>query len=139
MIYREGENIPGSYRVTNRLNVSVKNIDLVGKLIDAAIKAGANEMTSLEFSSSDTAEAAKQARGLAITQAKESAQLLAETAGSRLGPVLSITELQDSMPVPRPLMKTAAFGAAEAVADSTPVSANSSTVVITVEARFALY
>jgi uncharacterized protein YggE len=136
-VYKDGASIPGDYRVTNRVNVAVKDLDAVGRLIDAAIKAGANEMTQLSYSSSNTEAAVKEARSLAVKQAQEAARLLAENAGARLGRVISLTEAAGSMPAPRPLVK--AMNAEAAVEDAlTPVSANDSTVTVTIEARFEL-
>ncbi|MDR1786086.1 MAG: SIMPL domain-containing protein [Spirochaetaceae bacterium] len=137
MVYRDGANIPGDYRVTNRLNVSVKDLTSVGKLIDGAIQAGANEMTSLTYSSSDTEAAVKQARALAVTQAREAAQLLAETSGAGLGRVLSITELGGAVPAPRLMVKALADSAAFEES-STPISATDSAVTVTVEVQFEL-
>ena len=63
--WENGRQIKGNYQVSNQLLVIVRNPSNAGKVIDAAVKAGANEFSSLEYNVSNTAPAVKQARILA--------------------------------------------------------------------------
>ena len=138
---KTGRTIPEDYRVTNQIKILVKKIDKVSEVIDLALKSGANQLSSLNYGVTDTELAKKQARSLAISQAHESANLLAGASGAKLGKVLSISEHADyAYPKARKfnaVMATADLGAEEA-AISTPVSGGSSTVTVSVDAVYQL-
>lgn len=82
-----------NYIVTNKINVTINNIEQAGAIIDSAIAAGANELTSLEYSvTADTSEAIKKARMIAVKDAEEKAQILAGATGAKVGQIMTITE-----------------------------------------------
>lgn len=135
-----GTSIPGDYRVTNQIKILVKKIDMISDVIDLSLKSGANQLSSLSYGITDTETAKKQARSLAIQQAKESANLLAGASGASLGKVLSISE-HSNLAYPRAVMMksmaTANMDMAEEAA-STPISGGSSTITISVDAVYQL-
>ncbi|MDE5898706.1 MAG: SIMPL domain-containing protein, partial [Treponemataceae bacterium] len=132
--YVNGRSVPGDYRVSNMLTVVLKDVTKAGSVIDAAIAAGANELTSLSFSVSDTSEAEDQARVLAVEQARHAAEILAESGGARLGRLLSISEESYSQPA----LQSNRLLTAGYADGGTPVTAGKSTVTVTVRATFAL-
>lgn len=134
--YANGRNVPGQYNVSNDLSIIVRDITKAGAVIDSAVKSGANGLSSLTFSATKQEEAVKQARILAIKQAEETASLLATTSGATLGKVITITEQQGSNYPRTNLMKATAFASNES--SPTPVSAQSTTVSITVNCTFEL-
>ena len=81
--------VPVRYHVDNTLYVTVRALDTVGDVIDAATAAGANQMYGLTFSSGETAAYEKALRR-AYEDAAAKAALLAEAAGQTLGEVVSI-------------------------------------------------
>ena len=84
----------GEYTVRNTIAVVIRNIDLTGKVIDAAVKnnTGANGITSFEYLVSDKATALREARTLAIKNAQDAAALLAGASGCKVENVLEIRE-----------------------------------------------
>jgi uncharacterized protein YggE len=84
----------GEYTVRNTIAVLIRNIDLTGKVIDAAVKnnTGANGVTSFEYLVSDKASALREARTLAIKNAQDAAALLAGASGCKVNGVLEIRE-----------------------------------------------
>jgi len=84
----------GEYTVRNTIAVVIRNIDLTGKVIDAAVKnnTGANGITSFEYQVSDKATALREARTLAIKNAQDAASLLAGASGCKINNVLEIRE-----------------------------------------------
>ena len=84
----------GEYTVRNTIAVTIRNIDLTGKVIDAAVKnnTGANGITSFEYLVSDKATALREARTLAIKNAQDAASLLAGASGCKVNGVLEIRE-----------------------------------------------
>ncbi len=87
-----------NYTVKNKVRVVLNDVTLAGKLIDAAVAAGANELTSLSYNVKDDTEAVKQARMLAVKQAEDTAQMLAGATGAKLGKILTINEYSSGMP-----------------------------------------
>ena len=84
----------GEYTVRNTIAVLIRNVDLTGKVIDAAVKnnTGANGITSFEYLVSDKATALREARTLAIKNAQDAASLLAGASGCKVNGVLEIRE-----------------------------------------------
>lgn len=81
------------YRVSNNVNVKIRDLDTVGQVLDAAIEAGANNIYGVEFALDDVSEAQTQAREQAIADASERAAEISEFAGVTLGPVVSLSEI----------------------------------------------
>lgn len=135
--WSNGRSWPGKYQVRNSLNITIKNTSLASTVIDTAVAAGANELTSLSFSVADTSSLVRQARMLAVQQAQDAASLLAGASGCKIGQVVSISENNNSGA--RLLSKTFKAEAAMAVADaSTPVSAGKIEVSSNVTITYAL-
>lgn len=83
-----GQIIATNYSVDNTVYVTIRDIDKLGDLLDAAIAAGANSIYSIQFDVEDKTEANKEARANAVEEAKAQAQDLAEVAG------LSLVDIQ---------------------------------------------
>ncbi|MEW5420372.1 SIMPL domain-containing protein [Amorphus sp. 3PC139-8] len=105
------------YRVTNGVTVRVRQLDTLGGLLDTLVKAGANDVSGIQFAISNTDKLEDTARTAAVADAKHKAALYAEAAGVRLGRVLAITEGGNQEPRPMPMMRM------EASAMSVPVEA----------------
>lgn len=84
----------GEYTAKNTITVLVRNIDVTTKVIDAAVKnnIGANGIISFEYLVSDKANALKEARLLAVTNAQDAAALIAGATGCKVNSVLEIKE-----------------------------------------------
>lgn len=82
----------GGYNATQLLIVKVTNLsankDLVSQVIDAATKAGVNQIQGVSFDSSKLEELKQEARLKAITDAKNKAGNIAGNLGVRLGKVI---------------------------------------------------
>ena len=63
----------------------------MSKVIDAAASKGANNVYSLVFQASKNAEATKQAITLAVKDARDRAQIMAEAAGKTLGELVDMS------------------------------------------------
>ena len=121
-----------SYLVSNTVLVDVSDIAVVGKVLDAAITAGANEISSVSLYREDTQTAYQEALGAAVKRARMEASTMALAAGGRLGPLLDISSSGTNWP--SPVMKTgrmASFAAAE-----TPIAAGEQTISASVSTRW---
>ena len=86
--YRHVENrspaITG-YTVHNTVVVDVRQIDQVGRVIDASLGAGANMINSLDFYAANTEDARRAALAAAVEKARLDAEVIARAAGGTLG------------------------------------------------------
>jgi uncharacterized protein len=85
-----------SYVVDNTVNVTVRDLDKLGDLLDSAIVAGANSIYSIQFDVADKTEATKEARAKAVEDAKLQAQELADVAGLSLLDIQTINFFESS-------------------------------------------
>ena len=76
----------------NSLFVSTTDIDGVDGYIDAAFAAGANNLDYVDFTVTNTSEPGAKALELAVANAREKAQVIADAAGLKLGDILEINE-----------------------------------------------
>jgi uncharacterized protein len=90
------------YRVENTLQLRSRQLNLAGRFIEAAIKAGADRVDSVVFDLADPRRDRSQAIAEATANARADAQALAEAAGVRLGKVLHL-QLDDAALPPRPM------------------------------------
>lgn len=81
------------YHVNNDVQVTIRELDNIGAVLEAAIGAGANNIYGVTFRAEDPNEARSEARALAIEDASAKAQELAGLAGVELGNVVYISEI----------------------------------------------
>ncbi len=123
------------YRVNNQLNVIVRKLDDLGKILDAAVTAGANNVYGITFGVADPATSIAQARAAAVKDAQDKATQLAKAANVTLGKVISINE--GGSVTPRAFNAMAApalsFGGGEV-----PIQSGSLDLTVSVDMRFAV-
>jgi uncharacterized protein YggE len=78
--------------VRNMVQVTIRDIDHAGYLLDRLVEAGANEVRGIRFALQDDAKMASQARALAAADARQKAEHLAKLHDAHLGKVLRISE-----------------------------------------------
>lgn len=120
------------YRASERVTVILHRPDLAGELVSAGVAAGATGTGGPNFFVGDREAAYDAALVEAARRAKAKAEALAAAAGAVLGPVITIAESGDVVPVPAAEPKGKATEAAP------PVKPGSSTVTATVTAVFEL-
>ena len=89
----EGASQETTYRVSNNVNVIIRDLETVGDILDAAIEAGANNIYGVNFSLDKPSAVESDARAKAMDDARAKAQELADLAGMELGQILSISEV----------------------------------------------
>jgi len=114
---QSGTEITG-YQAANQVDVTVRNMDKVGAVIDAAVGAGANFTNGVTFQVSDQNRGVNDALTAAVENARSKAEALAAAGGARLGQVLSIEETSAPNPGP-PILFERDVAAAQAA--PTPV------------------
>jgi uncharacterized protein YggE len=90
----------GVYRVSNMVQVTIRDLNTVGDIIDAAVAAGANNVWGVTFGLEDTEALEAQAREKAVANARARAESLAELNGVAVGDVIHISEIVGAQPGP---------------------------------------
>lgn len=79
-----------TYSVSSMLDITVRDLNVIGKLIDDATKAGANTSYGINFLSSQSSDAYLKALGRAVEDAKMKADVIAAAAGLMVGEIEAI-------------------------------------------------
>ena len=112
--------------------MTIRNLDLAGKVLSAATGAGANQLYGLRFEIEDPSPLQVEARRAAVADARQRAERLAQLAGVKLGPAQSITEIDGGGSGPMPM-----FAAAK-LDSSAPVERGELTITSTVQIVYSL-
>jgi uncharacterized protein YggE len=85
--------VQGAYRVSSMLQVTVRDVEKAGAVLDGVVTAGANQVYGVSFTVSDDQPWQSEARKKAMADARSRAGELASLAGVELGEVLSVSEV----------------------------------------------
>ena len=132
--YDQDRRIFLGYVVSNGVNVTVRKIDSLGAVIDAAIAAGGNdiEFDWLDYGFSDSAALERKARKAAVADMQDKAGQLAEFSGRQLGNLKVISET----PVADVFGSVREFAAL--AADSTPIMVGEEEISVTIHGVYEL-
>ena len=102
--YREGQapRITG-YQANNTVTARVRNVDNLGRVIDAAVGAGGNTVNGVSFAHQNVDAQLDAARRAAIAEARRRAELYASALGMRVQRIVAVQEgggFSPPMPVP---------------------------------------
>jgi uncharacterized protein len=123
------------YQATNEIMIHTTQLDSVGEIIDVAIRSGANHINHVHFDLEDLHNLKMQALGAATEQARQKAEVLAESAGENIKGLHSIEEgITDYTPfrMREEMLDTQV----EVVAEPTPIVPDEITVRASVTAKF---
>lgn len=91
-----GAAVISGYSVTNSVEVTMNDVNAAGRVLDAAVKAGANTIGGIRFSLKDPQPVRAQALRLATQQARAQAEAIAQGLGGRTGRILAATDSSSS-------------------------------------------
>ncbi|HEY7691398.1 MAG TPA: SIMPL domain-containing protein [Gaiellaceae bacterium] len=127
---QSGDAVVG-YTATNSVSATVRNLAKVGAVIDAAVDAGANQVSGPNLVRSDSAALYRAALRAAVADAKGKAQAIAAASGLHIRRISDVTE-GSAAPPPVPLT-------AKASGDTTtPVEPGTTQIEATVAVTFAV-
>ncbi len=130
--YIDGKQVFKEYMVTHNLRIEIRNVGMVGEIIDSAVRAGANNVSSINFTLSDPSPFYKEALNAAVSDAISKA----ETIGARLKvhvfpvPVQVVEEAYHQGMPPQPLYM-------QASGQSTPIQPGQIEITASIEAIFS--
>ena len=129
------------YQVTNKVTAKIRDIEKVGSIIDAVVKAGGNliRIDDLGFSVDDPAPHQEKARGEAMADAKAKAEKLAGFADVQLGKPTYISESTYMPPIYEGITYGREGVLAPAPAPAPPsISPGEVKVIITVQVAYSI-
>jgi uncharacterized protein YggE len=122
------------YIASNIVRVKMAKVDDVGKLIDAAMAAGANSISRLVFTLKDEEAIRLEALRQASAKARTKAEAIAASLGLRILRISAVSEGERSL---QPILRQAPMARAEVSAAPTPIEPGTvevhSTVTLTIE------
>lgn len=136
--YDYGDRAPRlvGYALTNSVSVTVRDLDRVGDVIDGALTSGATTLDSIAFRVADASSAQREARKLAVADARARAETLARAAGVEIGDVVTISEGGAEPPFqPFPAMRGLAMAAKD---ESTPIEGGMNEIAVSVTVTFTI-
>lgn len=124
-----------AYQVNNQVSARERKVAELGRVLDALVEAGANDINGPTFSLDAPDAALDEARASAMKAARARAQLYASAAGLKVLRIVSISESGGYAPQPRPMLM-----AKMAMADAapSPVEAGEVAMQVSVNVVFEL-
>lgn len=125
-----------AYRASNVVSIRLEKLTLAGPVIDAGLKAGANQLEGIQFQLRNDRPAREEALREAVAEARSKAKVIADALGVKLVAVYDVQESGVGVQ-PLPIFRgEAAMFARDAAA--TPVSPGQITVTATVTVRYRI-
>lgn len=136
--YREGqEPLITGYQANNTVTAKVRNIENTGRVIDAAVAAGGNNINGVSFSHANPEAQLDIARRDAIAEARRRAELYASALNMRVVRVVAVSEGGGySPPIPFPM--AARMDAAVPAAPPPPIAPGEIETRVSVNVTFEL-
>jgi len=123
------------YQASNNVNLKIRDIGKLGKVLDSLVASGANQINGPSFEIDQPESAYDEARRAALDKAQARAQMYAKALGMHVRRIVSISEGGDFRPpVPMPMMMRAQ---AKAEAD-TAISPGETTLSVNLDVVFEL-
>ena len=97
--WNNNERILVGYEINQVINVKIRNLDIIGDVIQKSTDLGANDINSLSFTFDDDEALKQEAREKAIQNAKDKAEALAKDLGVKM---VKIVDFYESSYVPTP-------------------------------------
>lgn len=113
------------YNASNTVRIKMHKLDDVGKIIDAAMGAGANNLNRLAFTLKDEEAARLEALKQASAKAKNKAEAIAKSLGLVIVKILSVSESERGF---QPVLRAAPMARAEMAAAAAPTPVEAGTV-----------
>ena len=123
------------YQASNTVNVTLRQVDKAGQVLDALVAAGATDINGPNFAIDDDSVPKAQARKAAMEKARAQALDYAKMAGYAN---IRLLEVSEAVIVSRPMPMMMKAQAADAVATSTPVEPGLVGTGVTVTVKYEM-
>jgi uncharacterized protein YggE len=128
------------YQVTLNLSVTVRDLDLVGTLLDEGVTSGATYVGGISFYVEDPGPYMNEAREAAVNDARVKADQYAQLSGAVITGVFSIEETSAPMPAAQQfdMMEASDAEASSEVARSVPVSPGQTEIIVMIDVVYTI-
>lgn len=136
--YKYADNQPPAitgYQASNSVNVKVRDLSRLGKVLETLAAQGANQINGPSFEVDNPDAAYAEARVAALRKAQAQARTYAEALGLQVRRIVSINEGGASLPRPVPMLRAMAM---DTVAAAPPVAAGETALAVGIEVVFEL-
>ena len=113
-VYSNNQTIQ-AYEARNTVNVTVEQVSQAGQVLDAAVRAGANQTGGISFGLKDDTALRNKALAAAVADARSKADALAAAGGLKVSGIDSMMESSVSVPIPVARAPLGAAAASQAV------------------------
>ena len=134
--YQGGTQVANGFIASTNLTIKINDISKTNAVIDAATQAGATNVNTQGFDTSNNTASFNEARVLAIADAKKKAQAAADAAGFKLGKLVNYQE--NPQGTPRPIPFAAGIGGQTAQDKSTNIEPGANEVVVDVTLSYEI-
>ncbi|MEA4906081.1 MAG: SIMPL domain-containing protein [Chloroflexi bacterium] len=131
-----GEITNTSYAVDNTVFVTVRDLSNLGSLLDTVVRTGANSINGVSFDVTDKSEAVREARRMAIEDAKANATDIAEAAGVELVEITNVNVYSNNTGTPYYEGKGGV--AYNAAASQVPVASGQLSLVVNADVTYSI-
>jgi uncharacterized protein len=133
-----GKQTLAAYVVSQTIDVKVRRLEDAGKLLSGIGEFGAIQVSGLTFSVDKEDELVREARNKAIQDAREQANILAESLGVKLGKITAFYETSPYQPRPLYYKDSVSLGSEGAANQSTQVPGGESEITSTVSITYQI-
>lgn len=126
----ESDGAPEAFAANNTVSVRIRDLDRAGAVLDAASRAGANNVFGPSLTRSNREQLEAKALENAVASARRRAEVLARAAGVELGRVTAISEAQQPGPE--------VWRAMDMAATEAPIEKGTQEIQATVSVTFAI-
>jgi uncharacterized protein YggE len=130
-----GEVVSNDYVVDNTVYVTVRDLQKLGDILDAVVRAGANSINGVTYDVLDKDTAYNEARQMAIDNAKKTANELSSAVGVKLGKLIYINVYSSGSAVPLYDVKGYGVGGG---AGSVPTSSGQLVLTVTADLTYEI-
>ena len=133
-----GKRILDGYEATNSVTIIVDDLNLVGKIIDAALNHGANRVDSLNFGLRNKTAYQDEALRLAVLDAKRKAEIAAQALGKNIVGIRSVAINSSHVDSPRNYKMARSMAMEDAGDFETPIESGTLTCAASVHVEFEI-
>ena len=130
-----GQQLGITYVVDNNVRVTLRDLELIGEILNAVIQAGANSINGIQFDVDDREGANHQALEAAIENARARAETITKAAGIEIGEIITLESFIGGGGVETVFVERA-FAAD--MAAEVPISTGQMEVVVSVNIVYAI-
>ena len=136
--FDNGKRLLEGYEATNSVTIIVDDLNLVGKVIEAALNHGANQVNSLNFGLKNKTAYQDEALRLAVLDARRKAEICAAALGKTILSVRNVSISLSHISAPQNYKMARSMAMEDSAAVETPIESGTLTCTASVHVEFEI-